>query len=346
MAVIDRNAKAQTQIIEDILDMSRIISGKLRLDVQPADVAQLVRAGVGTVQPSADAKGVRLAVVVDAHAGPVMGDANRLHQVFWNLLSNAVKFTPRGGQVQVAVRRVEDRVEVSVSDTGDGIAPEFLPHVFDRFRQADASTTRRHGGLGLGLSIVRQLIDMHGGTVQVKSAGKGRGASFIVTLPIMLLEATTADQSHDTAVTKELVQKTHEAARLQLAGVNILAIDDEPDGRSMLHRLLGECGAVVQTAGSAAEAIAAFDTCRPAVIVSDIGMPGEDGYSLIRRIRSRPAVAGGQVPAIALTAYARANDRIRAIEAGFQAHLVKPVNPAELIITVAAMANLAGKLGA
>ncbi len=346
LAVIDRNARAQTQIIEDILDMSRIVSGKLRLDVQRVDLANLVRAGADTVRPAADAKGIRLQLVLDPAAGPVTGDPNRLHQVFWNLLSNAVKFTPKGGRVQVLLERVNSHVEMSVVDTGEGISAEFLPHVFDRFRQADASTTRRHGGLGLGLAIVKQLVELHGGSVRVKSPGPGRGATFVVALPLTVVHAEPVGpaepREHPGA---EVPADAHRLACDQLAGVSVVAVDDEPDGREVIRRLLSDCGATVRTAGSAAEAVALIRAAVPTVLVSDIGMPGEDGYALIRRVRDLPGPAGA-VPAAALTAYARAADRVKALEAGFQMHLSKPVDPAELVVTVAALARLAGAVQA
>ena len=342
LAVIERNARAQTQIIEDILDMSRIVSGKLRLDVQQIDLASLVRAGVETVQPAADAKSVRIQRLLDPHAGPVMGDPNRLHQVFWNLLSNAVKFTPRDGRIQVRLERVNSHVEVSVIDTGEGIAADFLPHVFDRFRQADGSTTRQHGGLGLGLAIVKQLVELHGGSVRVKSPGPGRGSTFIVALPIMAanqqsdVQSTASNRQHPKA---ETAIKGHASVRRELAGLSVIVVDDEPDARTVVKRLLVECGAVVRAAGSVAEALALFRQQPPDVLISDIGMPGEDGYALIREVRSLPATAGGDVQAVALTAYARAADRVRALEAGFTMHLAKPIEPVELIVTVASLAR-------
>ena len=342
LAVIDRNVKAQTQIIEDILDMSRIISGKLRLEVSPIDLPAIVRAGVDTMQPAANAKGVQLLAKVDPVVGLVMGDANRLHQVFWNLISNAVKFTPKGGRVQVSMERSDGNVEISIADTGEGIDPAFLPHAFDRFRQADASTTRRHGGLGLGLSIVKQLVEMHGGTVRVKSPGKGMGATFVVALPVTtqapesVIKETPAERTRS-----GLAPDLHREACEGLHGVDVLIVDDEPDGRAVVARLLRDCGATVRTAGSVAEAMPMLTHRPPTVLISDIGMPNEDGYSFIRRVRELPAEKGGGVPAIALTAYARMGDRIKALETGFHAHLAKPVDPAELVVTVGAMARLA-----
>ena len=343
LAVIDRNARAQTQIIEDILDMSRIVAGKVRLDVQRVDVAAVVRAGADTVRPAADAKGVRLEVVVDPLAATVSGDPGRLHQVFWNLVSNAVKFTPKGGRVQVTLERVNSHVEASVVDTGDGIDPAFLPYVFDRFRQADASTTRKHGGLGLGLAIVKQLVELHGGSVRVKSPGKGRGSTFVVALPLAVVhpepdEPAAAAREHPHA---EVPVGGYPLASDQLRGVDVLVVDDEPDGRVVVKRLLEGCHATVRTAGSAAEAMRLIGESVPDVLVSDIGMPGEDGYALIRRVRTMDPAAGGRVPAVALTAYARAADRIQAMAAGFQMHLSKPVEPAELVVTVATLAKAA-----
>jgi PAS domain S-box-containing protein len=339
---IQRNARAQTQIIEDLLDMSRIISGKVRLEVQRTDLAPILQAAVDTVKPAAEAKGVRLRSVLDPHAGPVSGDPNRLQQVFWNLLTNAVKFTPKGGQVQVLLERVNSHLEITVVDTGEGIRAEFLPHVFDRFRQADASTTRRHGGLGLGLAIVKQLVELHGGTVRVKSPGPGKGATFTVAMPLTVihpeLEADPRERRHPDAVGAS--NQTDDCVKL--TGVKVLVVDDEPDARALVKRLLSDCEAEVRVAGSANEAIAAFKAQTPDVLISDIGMPGEDGYSLIRRVRALSSKAGGNVPAIALTAYARTDDRIRAIRSGFQTHVVKPVDPMELITVVASLAGRNG----
>jgi PAS domain S-box-containing protein len=339
IATIERNARAQAQIIDDLLDMSRITSGKLRLDVQRVDLAGVVNAGIDTVRPTAEAKGVRLSAIIDPAAGPVSGDPSRLHQVLWNLLTNAVKFTPKGGRVQVVLERVNSHVEISVIDTGEGIRPEFLPHVFDRFRQADASTTRRHGGLGLGLAIVKQLVEMHGGSVRVDSRGPGCGSTFTVALPLTVLHPAAepeADRRHPRGA-PPLELGSH--ACVQLQGVKVLVIDDEPDARALVRRVLEDCDAEVRLADSAEEAIRELDSYRPDVLISDIGMPREDGYSLIRKIRARGPEAGGAVPAVALTAYARSEDRIRAMRSGFQMHVVKPVDPAELITVVASLAG-------
>jgi PAS domain S-box-containing protein len=338
--VIQRNARVQTQIIEDLLDMSRIISGKVRLEVQRIDLAPVLSAAVDTVKPAADAKGVRIHSVMDPKAGPVSGDPARLQQVFWNLLSNAVKFTPRGGQVQVLLERINSHLEITVTDTGEGIPAEFLPHAFDRFRQADSTTTRRHGGLGLGLAIVKQLVELHGGTVQAKSPGAGQGSTFCVALPMTIIHADPhAEKAERRHPTSPAQHSDYETGCLQLSGVRIIAIDDEPDARSLLKRLLEDCQASVRVAASASDAMALINDEIPDVIISDIGMPGEDGYSLIRRIRELPVNKGGSTPAIALTAYARSEDRMRAIRAGFQAHVVKPINPAELITIAASLAK-------
>ncbi len=348
LETIERNARAQTQIIEDLLDMSRIISGKVRLDVQRVDLAAVARSGIETVRPGAEAKGVRLHAVLDSLAAPVSGDPNRLQQVMWNLLSNAIKFTPRGGRVQVVLERINSHLELSVSDSGEGIKPEFLAHVFDRFRQADASTTRQHGGLGLGLAIVKQLVELHGGTVRARSTGPGQGATFTVALPLTVLhtEPATSDASdverrHPQAVGAAPVTIPDQCVRI--GGVKVLVVDDEPDARLLVRRLLEDCAAIVTTAESAGEALERLASDRFDVLVSDIGMPGEDGYSLIRRVRALGPDRGGNIPAIALTAYARAEDRMRSILAGFQMHVAKPVEPAELITMVASLAGRTGR---
>ena len=342
--IIERNARAQTEIIEDLLDMSRIISGKVRLDVQPLDLAEVVTAAVESLRPAAEAKGIRLQPVIDPRARAVSGDPNRLQQVFWNLLSNAVKFTPRHGRVQVLLERVNSHLEVSVIDSGQGIAPEFLPHVFDRFRQQDASTTRRHGGLGLGLAIVKQLVELHGGSVRAESAGPGQGSAFRVVLPLTVLqggadlEAAASRPPRAAAASLSIPDEF-----LDLAGVKVLVVDDEGDARALLKRVLEDRAASVRTAGSAAEALRLFQAERPDVLVSDIGMPEEDGYTLIRRVRALEADQGSDVPAIAVTAYARSEDRLTAILAGFQMHVAKPVEATELLTLVA---SLAGRTGA
>jgi PAS domain S-box-containing protein len=337
--VIERNARAQARIIEDLLDMSAIISGKVRLEVEKVDLASIVRAGIETARPTADAKGVSLGERIDLLAGAqVRGDPHRLQQVLWNLLTNAIKFTPRGGRVEVRLVPADGRAEISVSDTGEGIAPEFLPFVFDRFRQADASTTRRHGGLGLGLSIVKQLVELHGGTVRVESAGIGKGSSFTVTLPVtpVALPVSGVPERRSEPGPPEAIP-AEECARMQ--GLRVLVVDDDADARELARRLLESCEAHVSMAASTEEAMLALAGERFDVLVSDIGMPGEDGYALMRRVRALPPERNGDIPAVALTAYARGEDRLKAIRAGFHVHAAKPVDPAELI---AAVANLGG----
>jgi PAS domain S-box-containing protein len=336
--IIERNARVQTQIIEDLLDMSRIISGKLRLDVQRVDLANIVQAAVETVRPAADARGIRLQIVLDPLAGPVSGDPGRLQQAFWNLLTNAVKFTPRGGRVQVFLERINSHLEVSVIDTGEGIDPAFLPHVFDRFRQADGGTTRRHGGLGLGLAIVKQLIELHGGTVRAKSSGKGCGSTFSISLPLTVIHPEPVIEPERRHPTSGAAPDMADLC-VEIEGVRVLVVDDESDARTLIKRLLEDCKAVVTTAESADEAVKLLSQNPYDVLISDIGMPGEDGYSLIRRIRSLTPEQGRNVPALALTAYARAEDRMKAMLAGFEQHVVKPVEPVELITLVAILAG-------
>lgn len=343
LGTIERNARAQKGIIEDLLDMSSIISGKVRLDVQRLDLVSVIEAAVDTVRPAANAKGIRLRPVIDPQARTVAGDPNRLQQVFWNLLSNAIKFTPKGGSVQILLERVNSHLEVHVIDSGEGIAPEFLPNVFDRFRQQDASTTRRHGGLGLGLAIVKQLVELHGGSIHVDSPGLGEGTAVRVMLPL------TAIRPADDPL--ELARRhPHSgpaagpapAEILRLDGVKVLVVDDEFDARNLVKRLLEDRDAVVRTAGSAEEAFELLLADRPDVLISDIGMPGEDGYVLIRRVRALPRDEGGATPALALTAYARSEDRQKVILAGFQLHLAKPVESGELLASVASLAGRTG----
>jgi PAS domain S-box-containing protein len=338
MDVIERNARAQAKIIEDLLDMSAIVSGKVTLRVQPLNLVAVVQTAVDTARPAADAKRMRLGYVRDCPPSvAISGDADRLQQVFWNLLSNAIKFTPPEGEVRVSLRWTGSQAEVDVTDTGEGIAPEFLPFVFERFRQADASTTRRHGGLGLGLAIVKQLVELHGGTVQATSPGAGRGASFVVALPAAAIPQQLLQEPGPQLV-RAAATAPFMAAEAALAGLNVLVVDDEADARDMVERLLEHAGASVRTADSAAAAVRALQERRFDVLVSDLGMPDEDGYSLMRRIRALPDGAGGDIPAVALTAYARAEDRMRAISAGFQLHLAKPIDGATLISMVASLA--------
>jgi signal transduction histidine kinase/CheY-like chemotaxis protein len=341
LETIERNARVQTQLIEDLLDMSRITSGKLRLDIQQVAPAKFIEAAAETVRPAAEAKGIRLEAVLDPAAGPISGDPGRLQQVVWNLLSNAIKFTPRSGRVQVVLQRVNSHVEISVADTGIGIRSEFIPHVFDRFRQADASTTRTFGGLGLGLSIVKRLVELHGGTVRAKSDGEGHGTTFTVLLPLSAVRtnADAQDRTHPTTASA-LAFDFH---RPDLSGIKVLVVDDEPDARDLIQRVLAECDAQVLTAGSAAEALALVKAEKPHVLVSDIGMPEVDGYELLRRVRALGPTRGGNLPAVALTAFARSEDRTRALHAGFLVHVSKPVEPSELVATVASVAGRTGQ---
>ncbi len=330
LAAIERNSQMQAQLIEDLLDISRIISGKLTIDVQKVDLAEVIEAAFSSVRLAADARGIRLEKHLDPQAGPVSGDPARLQQVAWNLLSNAAKFTPRGGQVRVVLQRVGSRAQIAISDTGQGIPPEFLPHVFERFRQVDGSTTRRHGGLGLGLSIVKQFVEMHGGTVHAESAGIGQGSTFTVALPL-------AASSTEAATNPETPSRTAPRSRNEtLRGIRVLVVDDEPDARHMIRRLLKGCLAEVKVADGPAEALQHMDDgFRPDILLSDIGMPEQDGYDLIRKVRKR--FSGRELPAAAITAFARSEDRRRALVAGFQTHLAKPVDPSELIAVVASL---------
>ena len=336
LEIIERNVRAQAQIIEDLLDMSAIMAGKVRLDVQALDLSGIVHAAIESVRPAAMAKDIRLVQVIDAHAGRVLGDPNRLQQVLWNLLSNAIKFSNKGGRVQIALERVNSHVELTVADDGAGIEPEFLPHVFDRFRQADASTTRKHGGLGLGLAICKQLIELHGGTIRAKSGGAGQGSTFAIQLPVRAL-VNPAGYAHR-AEQAEISVGEADLARLdvRLDGLHVLVVDDEADTRTMLCQLLERYGAEVECLGSAAEGMEALAQRAFSVIVSDVGMPDVDGYTFMQQLRSM-ASPNRNTPAIALTAYARAEDRIRAMRAGFQLHLSKPVQPAELVTTIASV---------
>jgi CheY-like chemotaxis protein len=327
---IERNARMQTQLIEDLLDMSRITSGKVRLDIQPVVPVRIVEAALETVRPTADSKGVRLEAFLDPQAGPVSGDPGRLQQILWNLLSNAIKFTPRDGKIQVHLERVNSHVEITVADTGEGIPAEFLPHVFERFRQSDASTTRQHTGLGLGLSIVRHLVELHGGLVRAKSRGIGHGSTFVVQLPVALLQREPpTDYQHPRTPAPVPVHYDPD----ELAGVRILVVDDEVDGREILAVTLEGCGAIVASAQSGAEALGLVETFAPDVLISDIGMPQMDGYEFLRRVRAQ---SQRMIPAIALTAFARPGDRTRALRAGFLVHVSKPVEPGELVATIAA----------
>lgn len=317
--VIERNARLQAQLIEDLLDMSRIISGKITLDVQPVGLADIVAAAVDVVKPSADAKNVRIVQSLDTQPFQMSGDPNRLQQVLWNLLSNAVKFTPQGGHIQVVLERKAETVEISVSDNGQGISAEFLPHVFERFRQQDGTTARLHGGLGLGLAIVKQLVELHGGDILAKSEGTGRGATFVVRLPLV-----------STVARLPLPRAVRPVDEVRLDGLKALVVDDDRDARELLGHLLQDSGMQVAMACSAHEALSMLREELPDVLLSDIGMPVMDGYELIRRIRDLPALEGGRIPAVAITAFARPEDRSRVLMAGYQMHIAKPFEPDEL----------------
>lgn len=340
LETIERNARMQTQLIEDLLDMSRITSGKVRLDVQPVQPVSVIEAALETVRPAAEAKGIRLECMLDPAAGPISADPGRLQQVMWNLLTNAIKFTPKDGKVQVVLERVNSHVEISVADTGVGIDAEFLEHVFDRFRQADASTTRQFGGLGLGLAIVKHLVELHGGTARVESGGLGKGSVFRVDLPLAALQRAEGMPQREHPRTPQRAPMDFQA--IDLSGVKVLVVDDQADARELVARVLSECKAQVLTASSAGEALILVERERPHVLVSDIGMPDVDGYELLRRIRALGEERGGKVAAIALTAFARSEDRTRALHRGFQVHVSKPVEPAELIATVASVAGRTG----
>jgi signal transduction histidine kinase/CheY-like chemotaxis protein len=332
LQAIERNARVQTQLIDDLLDVSRIISGKLSLDVRPTEISSVIEAAIAVVRPASDAKGIRLTYTRDPILGSISGDSARLQQIVWNLLSNAVKFTPERGRIEVRLEQKDSHVQLTVSDNGQGINPEFLPRVFDRFRQADSSTTREYGGLGLGLAIVRHLVELHGGTVRAESSGEGKGASFCVTFPV-IAERTESSVSNHSGEYSALDRKS-------LNGLRVLVVDDEPDARQIIATLIQRTGAEVMACESAGEALEALEKWHPDVLMSDIGMPGEDGYSLINKVRSLPADRGGDVPAAAFTAYAREEDRQRALEAGYQMHIAKPVSSGQL---VAMIAHLAGR---
>lgn len=340
LEVIERNARVQLQMIEDLLDMSRVISGKIRLDVQVLMPAPIVEAAITTIAPAAAAKDLRIESVLDPNAGPIAGDPGRLQQVLWNLLTNAVKFTPKGGKLQVVLARVNSHVEICVSDSGIGIDPAFLPHVFERFRQADGSTTRKYGGLGLGLAIVKNLVELHGGTIAVDSEGAGKGTTFHIHLPVSLAHKHTRTQER--AHPKTGVEPTEVFQPLDLAGLRIIVVDDQPDARELAARLLTECGARVKMASGAREALHVIEGEVFDLLISDISMPDMDGYALIREVRALPAERGGAMRAIAMTAFARSEDRTRALRAGFQVHLAKPVDPAELVATIASVCGRTG----
>jgi signal transduction histidine kinase/ActR/RegA family two-component response regulator len=339
LAAIERAAQRQAQIVDELLDVSRINAGKLRLDVQPIELDGVIRSALETVRPAADAKGITLDCALEAQAGSVSGDPARLQQVLWNLVGNAIKFTPRGGRVTVQLRRSSDQAEIIVLDTGCGVAPEKLPHLFERFWQADSSATRTHGGLGLGLAIVKHLVELHGGTVQAASDGLDRGTAFRVRLPLRTVageERRAADASSPAAEAPVAASGT-----TRLDGRRVLVVDDDEDTAHTLDVLLTVHGAEVRTASSARDGIALVDGWLPDVVLSDLGMPGEDGFALLERLRALPPERGGNVPVVALTAFARIEDRVRVLASGFAMHVVKPVDPAELIGVVASLVQRA-----
>lgn len=336
LAIIEKNARAQAKLIDDILDVSRITSGKVVLELRRVQFANVIKNAVESIRPAAAAKGIRLALELADTTVEFVADEDRLQQIVWNLLSNAVKFTPPGGEVRIAAAtRGGSSVSIRVEDTGKGIAAELLPYVFNRFRQGDGSTTKRHGGLGLGLAIVRHLVELHGGTVNARSSGEDRGAVFEVVLPIPAV-APRAPAPQASFVGEE-VSRPSAVTVDSLGGVHVLVVDDEDDARELLAMVLQEAGAVVTVASSVAEALAVLATTAISVIVSDVGMPIEDGYTLLRRLRAEARVAVRQIPALALTAYARPEDRQRAMGAGFQEHAAKPVDPDVLVSAVAAL---------
>jgi signal transduction histidine kinase/ActR/RegA family two-component response regulator len=337
--VIDRNARAMVQLIDDVLDVSRIVSGKVRLEIRPCDLHAVVRAGIDVVRSAAQAKDIKLRLELDPAASAVSCDSGRMQQVVWNLLSNAVKFTPKGGTVRVTLAREQADIRIAVSDSGQGIAANLLPYVFDRFRQADSSTRRQFGGLGLGLSIAKHLVELHGGTIQAESAGEGQGATFTVLLPI---RAVRIDEGGDEQGTDEAQEfATNGPPIVRLDALRVLVVDDDPDARRLLVKVLQQAGAVVTAAAGVAEAIDSLPTANPQVLISDLGMPDQDGFDLISQIRAGGHLAK-DLPAVALTAFVRKQDRRQALLAGFQMHVPKPVDPHDL---TAAIASLAGRTG-
>jgi CheY-like chemotaxis protein/two-component sensor histidine kinase len=339
LETIERNAVTQTQLIEDLLDVSRIISGKLRLDVQSVELSHIVEHAIDALRLAADAKSVRIVANLDDNAGPIMGDPHRLQQVVWNLLSNALKFTAKGGRVQLTVERVDSSLRLRVTDNGRGIDPDFLPHVFERFQQANGATTRTYGGLGLGLAICRHIVELHGGQIEAQSKGEGHGATFTVLLPVSPIRQTQGTRSR----LSSLASAPTFEIRPELENLRVLVVDDEEDARELVVAILQASGSIVSTAGSAAEAMEKLRTENPQILISDVGMPGEDGYELMRKIRALDPEDGGNIPAAALTAYARVEDRRKALDAGFMMHIPKPVEPAELVAVIASLTRFGAR---
>jgi signal transduction histidine kinase/ActR/RegA family two-component response regulator len=338
LETIERNAKTQVQMIEDLLDISRVITGKLALNVRPLELTKVVEAALDSIRPAVEAKALQLRVQLEARGSLVLGDPSRLQQVVWNLLSNAVKFTPMRGRIEVGVERAASHLQITVRDSGAGISPEFLPFVFDRFSQANTTSERKFGGLGLGLAIVRHLVELHGGTVRADSPGEGQGSIFTVMLPVGVLRSDKREFKRE-GLSADSFNSFTDAITLE--GLRVMIVDDEAESRELLIAILMQRGAEVKACASAAEALEVIEQWRPLVLVSDIGMPEEDGYELIRKLRALPPARGGNIPAVALTGLARSEDRMRALAAGFQIHVPKPVEAVELITVIA---SLAGRL--
>ena len=336
LETIARNANSQKQLIDDLLDVSRIITGKLRLNVRPVELAPIIEAVVEGVRPTADSKHIHLVTILEPLMSPVSGDPDRIQQIIWNLLTNAIKFTPMNGRVEVKLERIHSHIEVTISDTGQGIAPEFLMHVFERFRQSDSSTTRSHGGLGLGLSIVSQLVELHGGSISAKSPGEGMGTIFRIVLPLLSIHRNA---SHPEAMAPQLKTEPLTDRQPSLHDLRVLVVDDEPDARDLIATVLKGRGAEVVTVDSGDEALQEMGRQEFDVLISDIGMPVMDGYGLIEKVRQLPVERGGRIPAAALTAYAGVEDRMHLLSAGYQIHIPKPVEPAELATVVASLAE-------
>ena len=337
LETIERNARAQAQLIDDLLDVSRILTGKLRLNLRGVELAEVIASALDASLPAAQAKNLRIESQIDNHASLISGDPARVQQIVWNLLSNAIKFTPRGGTVWVRLQRVHSSVRVEIEDNGQGIASEFLHHVFDRFRQADSSSTRSHGGLGIGLGLVRHLAELHGATVEVESPGTGKGATFRVDFPLMAVRPAPSAP----AVTTQVLSSTNRPQLL--AGLHVLVVDDEPDARKLVETVLIQHGATIRSADSVPDALKEMEHNAFDVLISDIGMPGENGYALIRHVRAQEQESGVFLPAVALTAYASVEDRMQAHLAGFQVHVPKPIEPAELVAVVASLKGRTGR---
>ena len=330
---IERNARSQSQLIDDLLDVSRIITGKLEIELRAVNLCSVIDAAIDAVRPTFEAKAIEFETVMEPSNCLVQGDATRLQQIFWNLFSNSIKFTPQGGEVRIEVKRSASQVRVSISDTGVGISAEFIPYIFDRFRQADGSTTRTHGGWGLGLAIVKHLIQLHVGNVEVESEGKNKGSTFTVILP--LAPASAEEDTKNAEVSEQESNGQPFGAAKILEGLRILVVDDELDSRELVSAILTRCGSEVRCSESAADAMQTFKEWQPDVVISDIGMPVEDGYSFIKRLRKLRTKRAKQIPVVALTAYVNRQDKARALAAGFQAHIAKPVEPEALVKLIA-----------